>query len=226
MPIKEHSGRNTKPDEISQVLGSDAYYQRYYPKGLRERCLGPGTKDLVGVSRFYPMLEPMTDPQTGDVLYEDEKKTKPRMRTPVVVDFEPSPNESKMFLEEKRKFFMEPENRAIYIPVYLGEMLTKEEFEQRFKDEEQNLIRGYREELEDSAMASVEIPMFSDATIIAEVEALALERVTALGLRGAAKLKRMAREKEIILKERLAHGMASGRRGGTAAEPPGRQLNG
>jgi len=205
MAIKEHAGRTAKVDEISQVVGSDAFYMRYYPKGLREICLGEHSKDLVGVSRFYPMLEPLPDGEPKKV--------------PVVVDFEPTPGSGPMFLEEKRKFFME--QGIVYVPVFLTETLTKEQFAEKLEQEKQALIRGYREELEDQSLASVEIPMFSDETLMAEVDALALERVKALGLRGAAKNKRLVREKEAILKDRLAklalekgrqRGLGSGRR--------------
>lgn len=213
MPIKEHVARASKQDEISDVIGSDAYYMRYYPKGLRERCLGLYTKDLVGVSRFYPMLDSGgIDPDTGKELPK---------KTPVVVDFEPGPNEGKMFLEEKRKFFME--EGIIYIPVFLTELLSKEDFERRFEEEKANLALGYREAMEDEAMDKVEIPFFSDPALIAEVEAIALERVQVLGLRGAAKNKRLAREKENILKQKLAererqNGMGAGRRSNAASD--------
>jgi hypothetical protein len=188
MAIKEFTGRSAKADEISQVLGSDAYFMRHYPKGLKERCLGPYAKDLVGVSRFYPMLEQM-------VPEGSEKKL------PVVIDFEPTPGTGPMFLDEKRKFFME--QNIIYIPIYLTDNLSKEDFAKRYEDEREALKRGYREELEDQSLSSVDIPMFSDETLMAEVDAIALERVKALGLRGAAKIKRLAREKEAILRERM-----------------------
>jgi hypothetical protein len=212
MPIKEHVARGAKPDEISEVIGNDSYFMRYYPKGLRERCLGPYTKDLVGVSRFYPMLERKIDDESGKELPK---------QTPVAVDFEPGPNEGKMFLEEKRKYFME--EGIIYVPVFLTEILTKEQFAERLEEERQNLVRGFREEMEDAAMEKADVPFFADDALIAEVNAIALERVQALGLRGAAKNKRLVREKEIILKEKLANvtRMGNGRRGLPTAQSVG-----
>lgn len=196
--IKEFVARGSKSDDISDVIGSDAYWMRYYFDELKDRCLGPYSKDNVGVSRFYPMTEQTTP---------DGSK-----RTPVVVDFEPPPKTIPMFLEEKMKFFME--KGIVYVPVYLPDQLTKEEFARRFEQAQEVLIKGYREELENEALESVDIPMFSETTLMAEVDALALERVTQLGLRGAAKNKRLVKEKKEILEQKLAERQANGVAGG------------
>lgn len=213
--IKEgtRTGLSPRSDEISEVLGSPGHFRRYYFKGLRELCLGEHSKELVGVSRYYPMEDQRED-TAGNILPK---------RVPVVVDFEPQPTEDKMYLEEKRKFFMEA--GIVYIPIFLRDNLTKEQFLDRYEEEKANLIRGYREALEDQSLESEKIPFFTDETIMASIDALALERVTALGLRGAAKIKRLKREKEALLRERM-NGLGIDRRqvpaSGTAGGPSNR----
>lgn len=202
MPINELTSRKPgQTDEISQVIGAQGFYQNYYFKELKQRCLPPMSKDLVGVSRFYPMIRAGED---GEDL------------TPVVVDFEPpEADKSPMFCEEKRKFFME--KRILYIPIFRNEMLSKEEFAERVRKERENLLRGYREEIEDAALETVDIPMFSEESLMAEVDALALEAAKAMNLRGAVKAKKLPQLKAKFLKEKL-DGM--GRQSSTSGVPP------
>src|SRR5687768_14833379 len=101
--IREHARGYKTPDPISNVLGSQQYAENYAPKGLTEAVLGPHTTDALAVSRFYMMLAPQ-----------------------VVVDFEPSPLDGLFYADEKRHFFMT--HGVIYIPVFLKERLTPEQF--------------------------------------------------------------------------------------------------
>jgi hypothetical protein len=140
------------------------------------------------------MLEPL-----------EEGKTK---KTPVVIDFQP-PQGEKMYLEEKRKFFNE--KGIIYVPVFLNEMLTEEQFAKRFEESRLILINGYREALEDESLKDTEIPFITDETVLAEIDARVLVQAKELGLRGAAKLKWIANRKEQLVKEKLS-GMADSRR--------------
>jgi hypothetical protein len=183
--IREHAPRNGKPDEISVVLGSDGYYQNHYDRRLRDLVLGVHSTDLVRVSRYYPMLEPK-----------------------VVVDFEP-PKPDKMYCEEKRKYFME--KGVVYIPIFLNQTFTKDQFAELVEQEKKFLAQGYREVLEDQALVSKgdHSPILDDPKILAEIDAQALKIVSDMGLRGAAKLKRLKREKERLLRERTLASMGS-----------------
>jgi len=140
---------------------------------------------LIPVTRYYPTLDPQ-----------------------VIIDFEPQ-RPDKMYCEEKRKFFM---NKGIvYIPVFLGQTLSKEQFADLYKQEKENLARGYREHLEDEVLkgSGVEIPMFSDIQELARIDAEALKIVTDMRLRGAAKNKRLAREKKLLIQEAIRARMGS-----------------
>lgn len=175
MTIREKVSRGAI-DEIGNILGSPYYWYRYYFKELKIRCLGVHSPELVGVTRYYQSLDPR-----------------------VVVDFAPTHPE-KMFVEEKRKFFME--QGILYVPIFRNELLTKEQFAQRVKEERETLARGYREALEDqSLLVDGDIEMFSDAQSLAQINALALAEVKTMKLRGAAKDKHLRVIKERLLKE-------------------------
>lgn len=103
------------------------YIYNHYPKGLRERCLGPHTKDLVGVTRFYPRCDPK-----------------------VVIDFEP-PHPDPWFREEKLQFFLE--QGIAYVPIYLNDTLTTEAFKERVEAARRMARSGHQESMELKALA-------------------------------------------------------------------------
>jgi len=176
--IKEVVNTRLAPDEISEVLGDKVYALRYYFNELRDRVLGIHSTDLIGVSRYYLMKKP-----------------------PVAVDFEPPPP-NKMYLEEKRKFFME--KGIVYVPVYLNERLTVSQFRKRVDEEHENLVRGYREALQDQALLTkkdLADPLFSDPEVLAYIDRETLARCKAKKLRGVAMTKHIPHMKEQVIAE-------------------------
>lgn len=128
--IREYSQR--VGDEINEVLGSPIYAQSYVFKELRDQVLTPFSTQQLPVSRFYMMLDPK-----------------------VVVDFEPNPLDGdKLYVDEKRRFFA-AEN-IIYVPVFLRESLTKEQFKERVDHERSLLGKAHQESMEDEALAQAE----------------------------------------------------------------------
>jgi hypothetical protein len=119
-------------DEISDVLGSRFFAERYYPNGLKLVTVGPHSLDLVSVSRFYMHLRPQ-----------------------VVVDFEPSPLDEKFWFDEKQKFFFE--RGIVYVPVYLKERLMPAQFLARYKECRDNLLLGKAVINDNKALAAVTV---------------------------------------------------------------------
>ena len=113
-------------DDISEVLADvtavgelrtvPVYMVNYYPDGLKAVTLGPNSKNLVGVSRYYPRLDPK-----------------------VVVDFEPAPPDP-WFHDEKARFFLE--RGILYLPIALQDKLTEAEFATRYQEAKMRLDRG------------------------------------------------------------------------------------
>ncbi|HET9562689.1 MAG TPA: hypothetical protein VFP01_11315 [Propionibacteriaceae bacterium] len=93
-----------------------AYLVPWYPDGLRNRTLGPHSRKLVPITRYYPTLDPK-----------------------VAVDFEPAPPE-KWFHDEKLKFLCE--RHILYFPIALQDKLTEEQFISRYKDAKHLLERA------------------------------------------------------------------------------------
>ena len=92
------------------------YAVPWYPPGLRDRTLGPHSKQLVPITRYYPTLNP-----------------------PVAIDFEPAPPD-KWFHDEKLKLCCE--RGIVYIPLALNDKLTEEQFIVRYKDARHLLDRS------------------------------------------------------------------------------------
>lgn len=161
--IKEVVNSHHKKDEINEVLGTGIYASRYYWRTLRDQILGVHSGDLVGVSRYYLTLKPT-----------------------VVVDFEPVPPE-KFYVEEKRRFFLK--KGIVYIPIFLGQRLSKEQFEALSKQEHEILVRGFREAIQDSTLLStreLKDPMFKDPTVLQWIDSESLRRLKEKKLKGAA----------------------------------------
>jgi hypothetical protein len=148
------NSRSRGPDEIDEVLGSPHYLTPYYDKALRDAILGPHARDLVPVTRYYPSLKP-----------------------PVVVDFEPQ--HDKFFVDQKRHHFMVL--GVVYIPVFLGERLTKEQFAERVKREREITKVGNRQLADDLLLETVEVDhLFEDPDLHAAIKREALVRLEKL----------------------------------------------
>jgi hypothetical protein len=108
--ISQHHSSRAVADEVSEALGDRRYAEPYYWRELRDQILGPHSRRLIPVSRHYMKLDPQ-----------------------VVVDFEPDPLDGKFYVDEKRKFL--GERGIVYVPIFLGESLTQEQFLQRVREE-------------------------------------------------------------------------------------------
>lgn len=120
------------PDEISEVIGDPRFAQNYYPSGLKEVTVGAHSLDMVSVSRYYFLATPK-----------------------VIVDFEPSPLDGKMWQDEKRQWCYA--HGVAYVPVLLSERLTKELFKQRVEQELHFLKTGAKVMSEAKALALVTV---------------------------------------------------------------------
>jgi hypothetical protein len=117
-------------------------------------------------------------------------------RPKVVVDFEPDPGEGKFYVDEKRRFFST--RGIIYVPIFLGERLTKEQFLERLHRERRVMEQGRKEAGEDAALVRARsgIPV-QPASEILDLDRVALQRLNdEIGrnthLRGASRAKRLA----------------------------------
>jgi len=171
--VTASASRRPRADEISEALADRRYIERHYLPELRDRLLGPHSTQLIGVTRFYRWLDP-----------------------PVVVDFEPYPLDGKFWVDEKRRFLAE---RGIaYVPVFLGERITKEQFVQRVRQERRVLGQLRCEAGENRALAqgTREVPGgISEESLELDRKALRLLREEIrvnTFLRGASRAKRLA----------------------------------
>jgi hypothetical protein len=113
-------------------VGSRDYAMRYFFKDLSVALLGAHSKDHVTVSRYYMTLDPK-----------------------IVVDFEPDPREQPFYVDEKGKYFLE--HRIVYVPIYLIDRLSAEQFEERVKAAKAYTARGVWEQKIDESLSEVEI---------------------------------------------------------------------
>lgn len=118
MRIAPHTKRQVR-DLISEIVGDRRYATPYYPPGLTAETVGPQSRVPVGVTRYYFLATP-----------------------PVIVDFEPSPLDDvpQMFCEQKRRWAHR--HGAVYVPIFLREKLTAEEFRARLTAETEALQRA------------------------------------------------------------------------------------
>lgn len=162
-------------DPISTVLGDSRYATPYYPKGLSD----PRMKFPIGVTRCYLLMSP-----------------------PVIVDFEPSPLDDvpQMHCEAKRKWAHE--HGMVYIPVFLREKLTSEQFEERVNIERAALKEsGTRKEYGPAPeVADPEFFRLVDEETVRRFAALIRYRPV---LRGAAKQSMLRRVREEVETEYL-----------------------
>ena len=146
--IREQSRGYKVADEVSEVLGCPHYAQNHYFMALRDRVLSPHSTNLIPVSRFYMTLTP-----------------------PVVVDFEPSPLEGgRFYCEEKRKFCWE--HHIVYVPVFLKDSLTRDEFAARVETERKRMVEGHDQAMQDAALHEIRDPrgLLSDPTTQAWID--------------------------------------------------------
>ena len=181
--LRTSSPRGRGPDEISDVLGSPYYATPYYDKILRDAVLGPHSRQLVPVTRYYLLLKP-----------------------PVVVDFEPQLGEGLFFVDEKRRFF---HARGIpYVPVFIGERLTPAQFGQRVREARRLAEEGPVVAKEDAALRSADPPPDRlPPPVIMQIDREAMTILAAdirdnPNLRGGSRMKRLAAIKRRLIAER------------------------
>jgi len=169
------------------------YVYNYYPKGLRERCVGPHSRNLIGVTRFYPRAQP-----------------------PVVIDFEPPPPEP-WYREEKLQFFLE--QGVAYVPILLRDQLSTEAFMERVDAAKRMALAGKVESQELAVLASVGKDVetwLQDPALVASIDAEVLEvlqhETQARGkpIFGIARLRRLATIKTLLI-QKLREDMKRGR---------------
>lgn len=177
------NGKTHGIDEISQVLGDGRYASSYFDDGLRLAVLGPHSPHRIAVSRCYLLMQPK-----------------------VIVDFEPLPVDGPFFVEEKRKYFAA---RGIaYVPIFLRETLTADEFAARVREARRLAEVGPKVAKEDAALRSADPPpdrlppvemsqIDREALRLLEVD---IQRQT--HLRGAARAGRLAAIKRRLIAER------------------------
>ena len=183
MTIRESTKGRGMQDEISEVLKSPFYAQNSAPKALRDRILGPHSTQLVTVSRHYFRREPQ-----------------------VVVDFEPSPLEGKFYVEQKRIFFLE--QSIVYVPIFLKETLSKEQFADRVREATTLMKLSRREINENGILRAVDIEELLQAPdVIEAIDRETLRRVEARnvevnnGLRGIARVAAVKKYKLEVIAE-------------------------
>jgi hypothetical protein len=167
-----------------------AYVFNWYPAGLRERTVGPNSRQLVGITRFYPTMKPK-----------------------IAVDFEPAPPD-RWYAEEKRRFCAE--QQVVYVPVYLGEKLTEEEFKARVDECRRIMLQLRDVQLEDRALQEITVEgWLQQPDLLAAIDAEALrqlveeERTSGKCFRGVAKAHVLRRYKQKLVDE-LRGGLKSG----------------
>lgn len=167
------------------------YIYHWYPNGLRERTAGPHSRDRVGMTRYYPTLDPR-----------------------VVIDFEPAPPE-RWYAEEKRQFCFE--KGIVYLPIGLNERMDEAGFAERLKAAKDLLHRMTTEGGEDSALKDAEKGVedwLLEPALMALLDAKALrdveEEFRGRKLFGGARNKVLKRKKQELI-EQLRAGLKSGR---------------
>jgi hypothetical protein len=171
------------------------YVSNYYPKGLRERIYGPHSRELVGVTRFYPRCEP-----------------------PVVIDFEPPPPDP-WFREEKLQFFLE--QGIAYVPITLKDVLSTEAFVERVDAAKRMAQAGKAEAVELQTLAGIgkdvetwlqtpEIVASLDREALDVLAEETIEKRKGRPLTGVARLSRLATIKTQLVKQ-LREDLRSGR---------------
>jgi len=184
-------GRVETPEEqVQRRKAPLGYFVNYYPAGLRERAVGPHSRDLVPISRYYPTLKP-----------------------PVAVDFEPAPPDP-WFLEVKQQFFYE--RGVIYFPIHLTDRLTPQQFTERYQDLARALVSRVSRH-DETVVQGVEVEgVLAHPDFVKLIDARARQLAdgvadrTGRTLRGAARthtLKRLKLEVIARLRAQLRHGM-------------------
>ena len=174
-------------DQVSQVLGDSRHLAPYYPEGLTEACLGPVKGPLalnrLNVSRFYLFINP-----------------------PVVVDYERA--FERFYVEEKRKFFIE--QGIVYVPIFLRDRLSREQFKVVVKDALLLLRAHQKAERVRPTPHSIEAAMQSPEVQLRIDDMVAARPMPKLW--GAAKKNWLARTRKdvtaLVREEIVRHGLA------------------
>ncbi len=167
-------------DEISVVLGDTRRAESYRLVELT-RQLYPNQKDrVVNVSRYYLLRRP-----------------------PVIVDFEPARSTGPMHCEQKRRWCQG--QGIVYVPIFLGDQLTREQFAERVRLEQCAMERGCRDQREHAALDAVSLNAYDPpGDPERDIDRMALELLEAEtrrhgNLRGAARANRLAHLKRQLL---------------------------
>ncbi len=105
------------PDLITRVIGDARRAENWSSPALTAAVANGDVRVLahgVTVSRHYLFVQP-----------------------PVIVDFERPPHDAKMHVEAKRKWCHEHD--IVYVPIFLREKLTEQQFRDRYAEERQAL---------------------------------------------------------------------------------------
>jgi hypothetical protein len=172
-------------DEISVVLGDTRRAESYRLVELTRQLYPHQRGKVVEVSRYYLLRRP-----------------------PVIVDFEPPPSRGPMHCEQKRRWCQG--QGIIYVPIFLADRLTREQFAERVRLEQDAMARSRRDQREHAALDAVSLNAY-DPTEISEpdIDRLALELLEAEtrrhgNLRGAARANRLAHLKRQLLLHRTS----------------------
>jgi len=173
-----------KVDLISQGVGSVQYLAPWYPEDLRIAIHGNLVKDPVRISRYYMAVSPQ-----------------------VAVDFEPDPRDERFYIDEKRQWCLA--KGIVYVPVYLADDLSLDQFVERLKAETEVTKAGLKAyQKRKAAEAAAKTHTFlQDPEIVRWVDQEAARRVDQISRelnkvwRGMAKVWKIRAERTVILRE-------------------------
>lgn len=168
MQLKERVMDPRATDEISEALAYmetpeggvpfrvvPAYIYHWYPTGLKERTVGPQSRQLVSMTRYYPTMTPR-----------------------VVVDFEQDPKDIDFYEDTKRQFCHE--QGIVYVPIYLLERMSVEQFKARYDAERDAMESGKRVRADDAALSQHDVEgWMMDGRLMTLMDRHTLQLITA-----------------------------------------------
>lgn len=152
MSFVRAGARSGQADLISQAIGNPHFLAPWYPVELRIRIRGPLLKEPIAISRWY---------------FEDK----------VAVDFEPDPLDERFYVDEKRAWCLE--QGYAYVPVYLSDRLTLDDFAVRLTEARADLTADHRSLMDRRALdaATGESVLRAQPDVLRYVEQEAARRV-------------------------------------------------
>lgn len=208
MMLKPRVMDTRQKDEISEALAYDvkndagqeyrvvpAYLYNWYPPGLKERTVGPNSRLLIPMTRYYPTMDP-----------------------PVVVDFEPAPPDP-WYLEEKRRFCLE--KKIVYVAIGIHEKMNEDGFKERVKAAQDAMEEGHTEIREDRALASITVEdWLQSPELTATLNAESLRRL-ADEQKVSGKFYRGVSKEHVLrrIKQQLVDELRSGLKNGSIVDP-------